>query len=79
MWTPYGERLGAQSTSPGDDVKKGRVWGLISRGAAGQLRKVKLCLQELDLLCCSSHPSYLKILSKGKKEEAFTSCLKLLL
>lgn len=76
---PYEERLGAQLTSPGDDMKKGRVWGLTSRGAAGQIRKVEPCPQWLDLSYCFSHPSYLKILGKDKKGDAFISCLKLLL
>lgn len=41
----YGEGLGTQLTSPSDDMKKGTVWGLISREAAGQLIKVALCPQ----------------------------------
>lgn len=63
--------LGAQLTIPGDDIKNWKAWGLI--------RKVELCPGNLVPLGCFSHPSYLKILSEGKKENAFISSFKFLL
>lgn len=59
-------------------MEKGRVRGLVSRGAAEHLGKVELCSQKLDLSCCFCHPD-LTILGKDKTRHAFISCIKLLL
>ena len=55
--------------------KQGRAWGLISRGAAGQVRKVELCPQELDLHAASPTPHIWKFLVRVRRKMCLSAAL----